>query len=118
MAEFELRPYHASDLVRLYDICLATGDAGQDATGLLEPELLGHYFLAPYCWDDAGLCFVLTQHEIPLGYIVATADSRGFARRCEVDWWPVLRRRYPLQVADSADTLSSARLIQLIHAGY
>ena len=118
MSDFALRPYHPSDLPRLYDICLATGDSGADATGIVDPELLGHYFLAPYCWFDASLCFVLCRSGTPVGYIVAAADSQAFAERCETHWWPTLRNRYdpPVHVPDGK--LSSARLIELIHRGY
>ncbi len=30
--EFKIRPYHPSDLSRLYDICVQTGGCGRDVT--------------------------------------------------------------------------------------
>ena len=44
-----LRPYRAGDLGHLYDVCIRTGDSGDDATGkLAQPELLGDIFVGPY----------------------------------------------------------------------
>src|SRR6516225_9035589 len=44
-----IRPYRPGDLDALYEICLLTGDGGQDATSLFaDPMLLGHFFAAPY----------------------------------------------------------------------
>ena len=45
----ELRPYRADDLEALYEICLLTGDAGQDASPLHnDRKVVGHIYAAPY----------------------------------------------------------------------
>ncbi len=113
--EIELRSYHESDLYHLYQICLKTGAHGQDATGLIDEELLGHFFLAPYCVLEPEFCFVLTVEGEPSGYIVGTADSAQFADRCEREWWPSLRARYP-QVQTPASF--GDFVIRSIHEGY
>ena len=57
---FTIRPYHPEDLDGLYDICLKTGDTGEDATGLYDdPKLLGHLYAAPYAVLEPDLTFVL-----------------------------------------------------------
>lgn len=115
--ECALRSYHPSDMTALYRICLLTGDSGTDASALYrDPDLLGHYYAAPYAVLEPDLCFVLTRAGIPCGYILGTRDSAHFADRCEQAWFPPLRERYP--VPTPADTSPDAHLIRLIHTGH
>lgn len=114
---FAIRPYHPSDLYALYRICLLTSDSGADASRLYrDPELLGHYYAAPYAVLEPDLCFVLTHAGSPCGYVLGTRDSIVFSERCEREWFPVLRERYPFPAPD--DDSRDAQLIRLIHAGY
>jgi ribosomal protein S18 acetylase RimI-like enzyme len=93
---FAIRPYHPSDLYALYRICLLTGDSGADASQLYhDPELLGHFYAAPYAVREPDLCFVLTHAGVPSGYVLGTRDTLAFADWCEREWFPVLRERYP-----------------------
>lgn len=111
-----IRPAHPSDLPALYRICLLTGASGTDASDLFaDPELLGHFYAGPYAVLEPALSFVATLAGTPVGYILGTSDSRRFARRCEAEWFPVLRERYPLP--DPADQRHDAQLVRLIHAG-
>lgn len=113
----EIRPYHPSDLVALYRICLQTGKSGADATNLFkDPDLIGHHYVAPYALLEPQVCFTLTHSHAPCGYIVGTTDSQFFYDRCEKEWFPVLRRRYPLPAED--DDSWDARIIRLIHQGH
>lgn len=110
---FAIRPYHPSDLYSLYRICLLTGANGVDASSLFrDPELLGHYYAAPYAVLEPDLCFVLTHAGAPCGYVLGTRDSATFAARCEREWFPVLRTRYPLPPDD--DQSEDAQLIRRI----
>ena len=114
---FAIRPFHPSDLPSLYRICLATGDSGGDAAHLFrDPELLGHYYAAPYAVLEPDLCFVLTDNGKPSGYVLGTRDTAAFRARCEREWFPTLRARYPLPPA--TDESPDARVIRAIHAGY
>ena len=67
-ARARIRPYRPGDLDALYQICLQTGDDGQDATPLFhDPRLLGHFFAAPYGLFEPSLAFVLyTPTSAPL----------------------------------------------------
>ena len=113
----KLRPYHASDLSMMYRICLLTGDSGKDASHIYrDPELLGHYYAAPYVVLEPEVCFVLTCDEKPCGYIVGSKNTQEFCQRCELEWFPVLRNRYPLPARD--DSSPDARIIRLIHSGH
>ncbi len=93
---FEIRNHHPSDLPVLYRICLETGAHGNDATGLIDAEVLGHVYLGPYCVLQPECAFTLTHENKPVGYIVGTDDTASFEARCDEEWWPNLRERYPL----------------------
>jgi ribosomal protein S18 acetylase RimI-like enzyme len=114
---FAIRPYHPSDLYSLYRICLLTGDSGQDASQVYrDPELLGHYYAAPYAVIEPDLTFVLTHDGAPCGYVLGTRDSATFGERCEREWFPVLRQRYPQPGPD--DKTPDAQMMRAIHEGY
>ncbi len=112
-----IRPYHPSDLISLYRICLQTADSGKDASiKYTDPNLLGHYFAAPYVFLEPDLCFVLSLEGKPCGYILGTRNSEKFCDRCEKEWFPLLREQYPLP--NPQDTSPDAHIIRLIHQGH
>jgi ribosomal protein S18 acetylase RimI-like enzyme len=114
VSDFQIRPYHPSDLIWLYRICLLTGDSGQDATGLYQdPDLLGHLYAAPYAVLEPDLCFILTHLKKPCGYVLGTKNSEDFWQRCEQEWFPLLRQRYPFP--SDEDNSKDARIIRKIH---
>lgn len=108
-----IRPYRPADLDALYEICLRTGAAGSDATGLVEdPRLFGELFAAPYGVFEAEHAFMLDDDGRAIGYVLGALDTLAFEARCEAEWWPRLRDRHPLR-PDGArlDDL----LIHLVH---
>jgi ribosomal protein S18 acetylase RimI-like enzyme len=91
-----IRPYRASDLDALYEVCLLTGHHGGDASGVYRDRwLVGHVHAAPYGLFQPSLAFVAADEAGVGGYIVGALDSLAFEARLERDWWPRLRRRYP-----------------------
>jgi len=113
----EIRTYHHSDLTSLYKICLLTADSGNDASLLYkDPDLVGHLSAAPYAIFEPELTFIITLNNIPTGYILGTKNSLNFYHKCETDWFPLLRKRYPFPVDD--DTSPDASIIRLIHTGH
>ena len=91
-----LRPYRAADHDAVYDVCVRTGAAGEDATHLLrDPSLLGHVYAGPYLALAPELAFVVEDGDGVGGYILGAADTAAFEDRLEREWWPALRRRYP-----------------------
>jgi ribosomal protein S18 acetylase RimI-like enzyme len=117
VSEFQIRPYHPSDFTMLYRICLLTGDSGQDATELYQdPDLLGHLYAAPYVVLEPELCFILTHLYQPCGYVLGTKDSKTFYQRCEEEWFPVLRQRYPYPPDEN--TSRDAKVIRGFYRDY
>ncbi len=114
--EFLIRPFHPSDICSVYDICARTADCGNDASGSYEdPQIIGHYYAGPYAVLEPDLCFILTCDGEPCGYVLGTRDSEGFAKRCEEEWFPILRERYPLPFPD--DESPGAEMKRAIHRG-
>lgn len=114
--EFKIRNYKSSDLDKLYEICLKTGDSGKDASMIYkDPFLLGHYYAAPYAVIHPELNFILTKNEIPIGYVLGTDNSELYYHKCEELWFPKLRDKYllPEHNNDSPDS----KIIKLIYNG-
>ncbi len=114
--DFAIRPYQPSDLPSLYRICLETVFGGAPVIAQYsDPDLLGHFYAAPYAVLEPDLCFVLTSDGAPCGYVLGTRDTAGFRAACELEWFGVLRTRYPLPL--ETDKSRDAAMIRLIHAG-
>ncbi len=109
----EIRPYRTSDLDTIYDICLATGDAGADASHLYrDAKLIGHVYAGPYGVHAPKTAFVAQDESGVGGYILGPADTRAFEDMLEALWWPSLRARYP----DPAHPVTpDERMQRLIH---
>jgi ribosomal protein S18 acetylase RimI-like enzyme len=96
----DIRPIRRDDLDAIYEICLRTSDAGNDATALHDDPLLpGHVWAAPYVVHapEHGFVFV-GDDDRPIGYVLGAVDSRSFEDVLEREWWPALRTQYPLGV--------------------
>ena len=92
----EIRAVRPADLDELYNICLATGAGGDDASGLYQdPKLVGHVYAAPYALLSPRSVFVVDDAGGVGGYIVGVPDTRDFEARLEAEWWPALRKMYP-----------------------
>ncbi len=109
-----IRAVEPDDLDALYEVCLRTGDAGEDATSLFEdPRLLGEVYVGPYVMLPSGIGFTPVDVEGPGGYVLAAIDTSRFEAECEAEWWPALRARY----ADPGPNPSTAdeKVIAAIH---
>lgn len=91
----QIRPMRREDRDAVYEICLKTGDAGQDATSLYrDSELLGHLYAGPYAALEPQSGFILEDEDGAGGYILGAFDTYAFEKRLEEEWWPSLRARY------------------------
>lgn len=96
MSAIHIRPAERSDLQAVYDICLKTGDGGEDATALYrDPKLIGHIYAGPYLLPDGAISLLACDENGVVGYAAGSLDTRAFELRLETEWWPKLRRVYP-----------------------
>jgi ribosomal protein S18 acetylase RimI-like enzyme len=109
-----IRPYEPRDLSRLYEICLRTGDAGEDATDMIvESRLFGSLWAAPYgVLEPEHALVVEDEAGDAIGYALGALDSHAFEARCEREWWPSLRERHPI---GSGTTDLDELLIVMLH---
>lgn len=112
-----IRQAALGDLDRLYEICVRTADAGDDATPLHgDPMLPGHVWAAPYLLHEPRHAFVVVGvDDVAGGYAIGALDSRRFEATLEEEWWPDLRTRYPLDAGDDERTEDDQATVHLIH---
>jgi ribosomal protein S18 acetylase RimI-like enzyme len=92
----EIRPYRPSDLAAVYDVCVRTAAAGEDARGhFSNDELWGDVYAGPYVRLEPGLAFVVDDGGDAVGYVVGTADTVTFVKRYATEWIPYLGDKYP-----------------------
>lgn len=93
---FKIRPYKAKDFDAVYEVCLKTGDAGQDATHFYQDaKALGHLYVGPYVTLEPSLAFVLEDDVGVCGYVLGALDTKAFREHFIKEWLPPLQRFYP-----------------------
>lgn len=96
-----VRRYRDSDLDALYEVCLRTGDGGQDASGIYaDPRLLGDTYAGAYLYLEPDLAFVLDDGGVAVGYVLGTFDTAAFVQLYRRRWVP--RLGYPAPPAEPA----------------
>jgi len=91
-----LRPYREGDRDAVYDVCVRTGDAGEDASGQHpDDDLLPDVYAGPYLALEPDLALVLDDGERAVGYVLGTADTAGSVRAWRRDWLPGFAQRHP-----------------------
>lgn len=112
----ELRGYEPRDLDALYEICLLTGAAGKDASGLhSDRKAVGHIYSAPYGVLEPARAIVAEDDQGVAGYIVGTFDTAAFEERLEREWWPDLRRHYAATPAGQLTAADRQRIALIDH---
>jgi ribosomal protein S18 acetylase RimI-like enzyme len=111
-----------SDRQAVLSICVLTGDAGRDATGLGDPRELTERYAAPYLDLEPEHAWVAEREGRVLGYLLAAADTATFAARFEARPSPLLdadaRRRHAADLRRAADDGYPAHLhVDLLPGG-
>jgi len=93
---FRIRHCTPQDEKAVYEVCLQTGDSGQNATGLYsDPRALGHIYVGPYLKIEPELAFVLEDDISVCGYVLGALNSRKFYDAYLTQWLPEIRRTHP-----------------------
>lgn len=87
--EITIRPARIVDHADLMEVCLKTGDSGQDATGKEDdPQLLGLVYAVPYQVGAPEFAFVLEDEAGVCGYVLGAADTKTFHEFLVKEWFP------------------------------
>lgn len=91
----KIRGYRPSDLDAIYDICVRTGAAGQDARGRYSSDrLLGDIWAVPYVVREPQHAHVVDDGDgNAVGYIIGTADTTAFVAWYRAEWLPATADR-------------------------
>jgi ribosomal protein S18 acetylase RimI-like enzyme len=100
-------------LERLYEICVRTGDAGNDAYDMVtDKKLYGHIWAGQYGIYSPEHAFVVCDaDDVACGYVLGVLDTAAFEARLDADYWPALQAQYPEGSGEGLDAL----LIGLLH---
>ncbi|NDF03149.1 MAG: GNAT family N-acetyltransferase [Actinobacteria bacterium] len=109
-----IRNVTVEDIPALYNVCLKTGDSGNDATHLYRNiSVLGEVYVGPYVLFNSDSSFVLIDDEEKIsGYALSTFDTIEFEARCAEEWWPPLQSKYQLPNIDNRDQWNSDNYIE------
>ncbi len=101
MSDFSIRSYKSADTSAAYEICLKTGNSGQDATHLFsDPLVLGHIYVGPYMEFEPQSVFILEDDQGPCGYIMGVLDSQTYYQWMHSEWLPKIRVDYKKPTGD------------------
>ncbi|MEY2470614.1 MAG: hypothetical protein QOF21_3312, partial [Actinomycetota bacterium] len=108
-----IRAYRPSDLDQLYEICVRTGAAGQDAYDMIDDKkLYGHVFAAQYGLLEPEHAFVVDDGSgVAGGYVLGAIDTHAFEKKCNAEYWPALQAQYAVGSGQGLDGM----LIGMIH---
>jgi ribosomal protein S18 acetylase RimI-like enzyme len=101
IAPFNIRRCETRDVDAAYDVCLRTGDNGEDASHAFDdPKALGHIYVGPYLKLEPQLAFVLEDQQGVCGYALGALDSKPFYDAYLNQWLPEIRQRHPEPTCD------------------
>jgi ribosomal protein S18 acetylase RimI-like enzyme len=111
-----MRFYQSGDEPGAYQVCLKTGDYGQDGEPFYreDPDALGRIFVGPYLAFEPELSLILEDNQGVCGYALGALDSKKFYARYEAEWRRQLCARFP---APKGDPETWTR-VQQVHDGY
>ena len=114
--EYIIRQAKISDMNDLYDICIRTGNYGEDARDLYNNhETLGIYYVGPYVALEQDLAFVLEDKLGICGYVLGTKDTKYFFKKMTEEWLPKYQKRFPMPEGNKKSWNLDQKIVALIH---
>ena len=111
-----IRQAKFSDMDDLYDICIRTGNYGEDARNLYNNhEALGIYYVGPYVAFEQDLAFVLEDKIGICGYVLGTKDTKIFFKKMTEEWLPKYQKRFRMPDGDPEIWNMDQKIVALIH---
>ncbi|MEI7642357.1 MAG: N-acetyltransferase [Actinomycetes bacterium] len=91
-----IRSVELTDKSALYEVCVSTGDSGNDAHGHHpHDEMLGDVFVGPYVELATTTSFAMVnENNFGVGYGLTTINTVEFEEKCERLWWPNIQQKY------------------------
>ena len=115
MSDFTIRSYKSADTSAVYEICLKTGNAGQDATHLFsDPLVLGHIYVGPYMEFEPRSVFILEDDQGPCGYIMGVLDSQTYYQWMHNEWLPKICVDYKKPAGDPDSWNETEKITDLL----
>ena len=114
--EYIIRQAKISDMDDLYDICIRTGNYGEDARNLYNNHVaLVIYYVVPYVALEQDLAFVLEDKLGICGYVLGTKDTKIFFKKMTEEWLPKYQTLFPMPEGDPEIWNMDQKIIALIH---
>jgi ribosomal protein S18 acetylase RimI-like enzyme len=115
MTDALVRSARPGDEPGAYQVCLRTGDHGNDGEPLYreDPDALGRIYVGPYLAFEPDLSLVLEDELGVCGYALGALDSRIFYARYDAEWRPHLCARF---AAPQGDPVHWTSVQQVYHA--
>ena len=112
-----MRAARRDDRDAAYQVCLQTGNHGEDASLLFrdDPDALGRIFVGPYLEFEPELSLILEDDLGVCGYALGAFDSRAFYARYEAEWRPRLVAQFAAPDGDGRSWTHSQRVHQVYH---
>ena len=90
-----IRRYRDGDRAAVYEVCVATADAGRGVRGRYSTDdLVPDTVAGPYLFLEPGHAYVLDNGERAVGYVIGTASTPDFVAAYQQRWLPRLQVRY------------------------
>ncbi|KAM8899126.1 protein O-GlcNAcase [Spinachia spinachia] len=94
---YNIRPYHSKDKLEMYRMVrqLHLRNQGGQESSVAHPDIVGDRCFGPCLALCPEYCFILEDELGVCGCVLGILDVRSFAKRCQANWMPAMRDKYP-----------------------